>query len=152
MFVCTSHFLSLASKPIQPYSGPTCTREDATKDCGFPSIPNTHGRPPFTLPATLPVALIFPHYPTPTLPEVKKPYRHSLLHICLRESLKKQKMGKSMVFCQTKGGRSPGVVKKPYCFFEKVFLLETMFLSSYVTALQEEETLWMPCSSFGRWM
>ena len=27
-----------------------------------------------------------------------------------------------MVFCQTRGGGSPRVVKKPYCFFEKVFL------------------------------
>ena len=34
----------------------------------------THGRPPFTLPATLPVTRIFFHYPTRTLPEVKKPY------------------------------------------------------------------------------
>ena len=34
----------------------------------------THGRPPFTLPATLPVTRIFSHYPTRTLPEVKKPY------------------------------------------------------------------------------
>ena len=29
---------------------------------------------PFTLPATLPVTRIFSHYPTRTLPEVKKPY------------------------------------------------------------------------------
>ena len=34
----------------------------------------THGRPPFTLPATLPVTRIFSHCPTRTLPEVKKPY------------------------------------------------------------------------------
>ena len=37
-------------------------------------IQSTHGRPPFTLPATLPVTRIFSHYPTRTLPEVKKPY------------------------------------------------------------------------------
>ena len=30
----------------------------------------------------------------------------------------KNKLGKSMVFYQPRGG-SPGVVKKPYCFFEK---------------------------------
>ena len=29
---------------------------------------------PFTIPATLPVTRIFFHYPTRTLPEVKKPY------------------------------------------------------------------------------
>ena len=65
-------FLSIPSLSIKPYLGPTCTREAAAK--GFPSIQNTHGRPPFTLPATLPVTRIFPHYPTRTLPEVKKPY------------------------------------------------------------------------------
>ena len=36
-------------------------------------IYSRHGRPPFTLPAALPVTRIFPHYPTPTLPDVKKP-------------------------------------------------------------------------------
>ena len=40
---------------------------------------NTHGWPPFTQPTTLPVIRIFPHYPTRTLLEVKKPTRHSLL-------------------------------------------------------------------------
>ena len=35
---------------------------------------NTHGQSRFTLPATLPVTRNFPHYPTRTLPEVKKPY------------------------------------------------------------------------------
>ena len=73
--VRTSHFLSIANifihgQYLQPYSG---TREDAAKDCEFPSIQNTHGRPPFTLPATLPVTRIFSHYPTRTLPEIKNP-------------------------------------------------------------------------------
>ena len=40
----------------------------------------THGRPPFTLPATLPVTRIFSHYPTRTLPEVKKPYPSQPAH------------------------------------------------------------------------
>ena len=35
---------------------------------------NTHGQSRFTLPATLPVTRNFSHYPTRTLPEVKKPY------------------------------------------------------------------------------
>ena len=35
---------------------------------------NTHGQSRFTLPATLPVTRNFFHYPTRTLPEVKKPY------------------------------------------------------------------------------
>ena len=39
-----------------------------------PPHKNTHGRPPFTLPATLPVTRIFFYYPTRTLPEVKKTY------------------------------------------------------------------------------
>ena len=37
-------------------------------------LQSTHRRPPFTLPATLPVTRIFFYYPTRTLPEVKKPY------------------------------------------------------------------------------
>ena len=35
---------------------------------------NTHGQSRFTLPATLLVTRNFSHYPTRTLPEVKKPY------------------------------------------------------------------------------
>ena len=45
-------------------------------------IQSTHGRPPFTLPATLPVTRIFSHYPTRTLPEVKKPYPSQPAYHC----------------------------------------------------------------------
>ena len=48
--------------------------DDDNSDSGTTDIQSTHGRPRFTLPATLPVTRIFFHYPTRTLPEVKKPY------------------------------------------------------------------------------
>ena len=41
---------------------------------GINFLQSTHRRPPYTLPATLPVTRIFFYYPTRTLPEVKKPY------------------------------------------------------------------------------
>ena len=41
---------------------------------------------PFTLPATLPVTRIFSHYPTRTLPEVKKPYPSQPDHQHLQQS------------------------------------------------------------------
>ena len=48
--------------------------DDDNSDSGTTDIQSTHGRPRFTLPATLPVTRIFFHYPTRTLPEVKNPY------------------------------------------------------------------------------
>ena len=48
------------------------------------------------------------------------------INACLREVFIK-KLGTSMVFFQTgRGGGSPGVMKKLYCFFEKVFLRENL--------------------------
>ena len=48
---------------------------------------------PFTLPATLPVTRIFSHYPTRTLPEVKKPYPSQPDHSTVRPTVRRHKMG-----------------------------------------------------------
>ena len=44
----------------------------------------------------------------------------------LRGGFKKKKTWKSGVFCQTGGGGSPEVVKKPNCFFETEFFSESI--------------------------
>ena len=60
--------------PIRPYFGDDDDNNDETV------IQSTHGRPPFTLPATLPTTRIFSHFPTRTQPEVKKPYLSGPAH------------------------------------------------------------------------
>ena len=44
-------------------------------------IQSTYGRPPFTLPATLPVTRIFPTTLPDPYPKSKTPTRHSLDHV-----------------------------------------------------------------------
>ena len=60
--------------PRRPCFGEDDDDNDAT------DIQSTHGRSPVTLPATLTVTRIFNHYPTRSLPEVKKPYPSGPAH------------------------------------------------------------------------